>query len=117
MESISGQSLASPEDCLQSLIKSLKKEGFLQISKLIAGKGCASQTDEDQEARRRDSYSHFTLRLAFGMKADLRPWFIKQESELFKWRFTALNKEGVVRLLSIYDFDFKPVIITNSSTV
>lgn len=113
VENIGGQCLASPEECLQALQKALKKEGYFQFAKLITKKGCASQTEEDIEARRRDNYSHFTLRLAFGMKDDSRAWFIIHETELFKWRFSALNKEGVIKLLSIYDFDFKPVIKFN----
>lgn len=43
---------------------------------------------------RRDSVSHFAMRLAFCKTRDAREWFLKQEQRLFMLRFEGLRREA-----------------------
>lgn len=88
------------EDLKQAYINSLKKEGFPHYARLLTAQGCVSHTDNDLEARRKDHISHFILRLAYSLKDELQTYFIGHESELFKLRFTSLNKEGLAQFLA-----------------
>ena len=42
------------------------------------------------EAQRKDSVSHYVLRLAYCRTDELRRWFLAQECDLFKARFNTL---------------------------
>ncbi|XP_008292230.1 DNA primase large subunit [Stegastes partitus] len=59
-----------------------------------------SQTGpSEHEKRRKDHISHFILRLAYCQTEDLRRWFIQQEVDLFRYRFTDLPPEQKLELL------------------
>ncbi|OMJ27050.1 DNA primase large subunit [Smittium culicis] len=45
------------------------------------------------QQRRKDYISHFILRLSFSRTEELRTWFVKQESLLFKARFQEFDNE------------------------
>ncbi|XP_044278032.1 DNA primase large subunit isoform X4 [Varanus komodoensis] len=55
--------------------------------------------EEEHEARRKDHISHFILRLAFCQSEELRRWFIQQEMDLFRYRFTQLNDSLIEKFL------------------
>ncbi|KAM4693878.1 DNA primase large subunit [Discoglossus pictus] len=62
--------------------------------------------DEVYDQRRRDHISHFILRLAYCQSEDLRRWFIQQEMDLFKFRFSQLTKEKVQEFLKFNDLEY-----------
>uniref|UniRef100_A0A8D2LX44 DNA primase large subunit n=1 Tax=Varanus komodoensis TaxID=61221 RepID=A0A8D2LX44_VARKO len=59
--------------------------------------------EEEHEARRKDHISHFILRLAFCQSYELRRWFIQQEMDLFRYRFTQLNDSLIEKFLHLSD--------------
>lgn len=52
-----------------------------------------SRSSDVQMQRKKDHYSHWTLRLAFASTADLRQRFMRLETQLFKLRLQADNAE------------------------
>lgn len=52
-----------------------------------------SRSTDVQVQRKKDHYSHWTLRLAFASTADLRQRFMRLETQLFKLRLQADNAE------------------------
>mmetsp|Transcript_27483 Transcript_27483/g.65469 ORF Transcript_27483/g.65469 Transcript_27483/m.65469 type:complete len:516 (+) Transcript_27483:54-1601(+) len=49
---------------------------------------------EFEEDKRKDQISHYILRMAYSRTEELRRWFLRQEEQLFKYRFSALDVEG-----------------------
>jgi len=49
---------------------------------------------EKADFMRRDSISHYALRIAFCKTRDARDWFVRQEQRLFMLRFEALSAEA-----------------------
>lgn len=101
--------LKTIEDRKIALKNALKKDGYTHAAKLLTGLGCASHTDAEIEARKRDVLSHFILRLAYSQNPELRKWFVAMEVEYMKMRITSLNNEGMAKLLAINNFTYKPV--------
>ncbi|XP_012274098.1 DNA primase large subunit [Orussus abietinus] len=106
---LSWKNLKSPVERREALCDALNKDGLTYFAKLINGSGCSRHTDVELQARRRDHISHFIARLSFCRNNDLRRWFTVQEVELFKLRFSALNKEGTDRLLEISGLGHLPI--------
>uniref|UniRef100_A0A5F8G1Z5 DNA primase large subunit n=1 Tax=Monodelphis domestica TaxID=13616 RepID=A0A5F8G1Z5_MONDO len=66
------------------------------------------ESSEDEfDARRRDHISHFILRLAYCQSEDLRRWFIQQEMDLFRFRFSILPSDKVQGFLKDSHLQFE----------
>ncbi|PVU99464.1 hypothetical protein BB559_000708 [Furculomyces boomerangus] len=59
--------------------------------------------------RRKDYVSHFILRLSFSRTEELRSWFVKQESNLFKARFMNFDKEDQELLFTAANMDLRSI--------
>lgn len=105
--------LKSPEEKKVALLNFLRKDGYNYAAKLLNGLGCASHTEVELQARKRDHISHYILRLAYSQNQELRRWFVNMETEYIKLRFSSLNKEGILMLLSLNNFDYSPVSIVD----
>lgn len=89
----------------QNLNTSLIQDGLKHFAHLLYGKGCKSSTETELQYRRRDHISHFILRFAYCLDQQNQMWYINQEVEYFKLRFSSLDKEGIEKLLSMHTLD------------
>ncbi|NP_001407371.1 DNA primase large subunit isoform 3 [Mus musculus] len=65
--------------------------------------------EDEYEPRRRDHISHFILRLAYCQSEDLRRWFIQQEMDLLRFRFSILPKDKVQSFLKDSHLHFEAI--------
>ncbi|KAI8468231.1 MAG: eukaryotic and archaeal DNA primase, large subunit-domain-containing protein [Monoraphidium minutum] len=86
------------DDVIQDEVKSLLTKHKLRGGG--AGRG---------EAERRDVISHFILRLAYCRSADLRAWYVGQESALFKARFRELLPAEQVEFFSAQGLPYRAI--------
>nr|XP_019590167.1 PREDICTED: DNA primase large subunit [Rhinolophus sinicus] len=67
--------------------------------------------EDEYEPRRRDHISHFIVRLAYCQSEDLRRWFIQQEMDLLRFRFSILPKDKIQDFLRDSHLQFEAVSI------
>lgn len=65
--------------------------------------------EDEYEARRKDHISHFILRLAYCQSEDLRRWFIQQEMDLLRFRFSILPKDKIQDFLKDSHLHFEAI--------
>ena len=71
-------------------LRGVKGDEFrMKLEEVIAT--CLPMTQGTVEEVRKDQVSHFILRIAYCKTEDLRRWFLKHESELFRFRLERLD--------------------------
>ncbi|XP_042552885.1 DNA primase large subunit [Dipodomys spectabilis] len=65
--------------------------------------------EDEYEPRRKDHISHFILRLAYCQSEDLRRWFIQQEMDLLRFRFSILPKDKIQSFLKDSHLQFEAI--------
>ncbi|XP_023480075.2 DNA primase large subunit isoform X2 [Equus przewalskii] len=65
--------------------------------------------EDEYEPRRKDHISHFILRLAYCQSEDLRRWFIQQEMDLLRFRFSILPKDKIQSFLQDSHLHFEAI--------
>ena len=61
--------------------------------------------------RRKDRISHFILRMAFCQNAEQSKWFIQQELELFRTRFSLEPESEIMKFLRVNNLDLEHVSV------
>ena len=69
----------------------------------------AAAGPQAQPDARKDSVSHFILRLAYSRSEELRRWFLTQECALFRHRLSRLRGDGFARFLREHGLKFEEV--------
>lgn len=104
--------LKTLEERKKALHDALKMDGLKYYANLIYADGSNPQSEEHSQNRKKDHISHFILRLVYCNDPEQSKWFINQEVEFFKLRFSSLDKKGIEYLLSINNMDCIPVCFT-----
>eukprot|EP00440_Ansanella_granifera_P032179 gb/GFBE01034925.1/.p1 GENE.gb/GFBE01034925.1/~~gb/GFBE01034925.1/.p1 ORF type:complete len:511 (+),score=140.33 gb/GFBE01034925.1/:1-1533(+) len=79
---------------LRSRLSKDLSDSNLNIGYPVGQQRIASFLTDKADYTRRDSISHYALRLAFCKNRDARDWFVRQEQRLFVLRFDALSPEA-----------------------
>ncbi|KAL6423408.1 hypothetical protein ACFW04_010180 [Cataglyphis niger] len=101
--------LKTLEERKKALYDSLKSDGLKYYANLLYADGSNPQSEEHLQTRKKDHISHFILRLVYCHDMEQTKWFINQEVEFFKLRFSSLEKKGIEHLLSIINMDCVPI--------
>ncbi|XP_011161547.1 DNA primase large subunit [Solenopsis invicta] len=101
--------LKTLEDRKKALCDSLKSDGLKYYANLLYADGSNPQSEEHSQTRKKDHISHFILRLVYCHNDEQAKWFINQEVEFFKLRFSSLDKKGIEYLLNISNLDCIPI--------
>ncbi|XP_076648228.1 DNA primase large subunit [Halictus rubicundus] len=97
------------EDRKKNLSTSLGKDGLKHFVHLLYASGCKLPSETDLQCRRKDHLSHFIMRLSYCQDPDRQMWFINQEIELFRLRFSSLDSEGIKKLLSSHNIECQQI--------
>lgn len=104
--------LKTPEERKKALCDSLKSDGLKYFANLLYANGSNPQSEEHSLTRKKDHVSHFILRLVYCNNSEQRNWFVNQELEFFKLRFSSLDKKGIESLLISNNIDCVSVCFT-----
>uniref|UniRef100_A0A914Y6X0 DNA primase large subunit n=1 Tax=Panagrolaimus superbus TaxID=310955 RepID=A0A914Y6X0_9BILA len=77
-----------------------------KLMPLATGK-CFKNNLEDE--RRKDRISHCILRMAFCQSPEQTKWFIQQEVELFRSRFSIETQDNILNFLRVNNFELEQV--------
>ncbi|XP_071579342.1 DNA primase large subunit [Temnothorax nylanderi] len=101
--------LKTLEERKKAFCDSLKSDGLKYYANLLYADGSNPQSEEHSQTRRKDHISHFILRLVYCHDVEQTNWFVKQEVEFFKLRFSSLDKKGIEHLLSVNNLNCVPI--------
>lgn len=89
----------NPDDIDRKLKERLKDIEYI---------GANTHTPDDLE-RQNDNISHWMLRLAFCKTSDMKQWFVRNEVNLFRYRFKQLETKTRERFFKISEFHLQKV--------
>ncbi|XP_011873303.1 PREDICTED: DNA primase large subunit-like [Vollenhovia emeryi] len=101
--------LKTLEDRKRAFGDSLKSDGLKYYANLLHADGSNPQSEEHSQTRRKDHIAHFILRLVYCRDVEQVRWFVNQEVEFFKLRFSSLDKKGIEQLFSISNLNCTPI--------
>ncbi|XP_008478768.1 DNA primase large subunit-like [Diaphorina citri] len=96
------------EEWRKAILDEIKTQGMKSFHKVFTGNGLG-KLEQDYEARRKDHITHFICRLTYSRTEELRRWFIAQELDLFRLRWTQLSSEGRQAFLKSNDFCYMSI--------
>lgn len=96
------------EEWRKAILEEMKTQGLKVLHKVFTGSGLG-KLEQDYEARRRDHITHFICRLTYSRTEELRRWFITQELDLFRLRWTYLSSEGRQAFLKSNEFCYSSI--------
>ncbi|KAI5721708.1 hypothetical protein M8J77_024552 [Diaphorina citri] len=96
------------EEWRKAILDEIKTQGMKSFHKVFIGNGLG-KLEQDYEARRKDHITHFICRLTYSRTEELRRWFIAQELDLFRLRWTHLSSEGRQAFLKSNDFCYMSI--------
>jgi DNA primase large subunit len=73
--------------------------------------------DERRPPLSKDEISHFALRLAYCRTEELRRWFLLNECQLFKHRFSKLDAFAKASFLEEHEMEYKPIQVEEFFTL
>ncbi|RCH81500.1 hypothetical protein CU098_004655 [Rhizopus stolonifer] len=98
--------------CIENTLiraKDLKVELSKTLDEHLSLKSNSSKAENLYEERRKDHISHFVLRMAYCRSEDMRAWFVRQETTLFKFRFEQETTEEKKAFLQKLNLNWKMI--------
>ncbi|XP_064626555.1 DNA primase large subunit-like [Lineus longissimus] len=111
VETIGIRHLKTSTEYAENMEKELRN---LNMKSLLRPKNVSADSEDidlekEFNERRKEHVSHFILRLAYSRSEDLKRWFLAQEIDLFKYRFTQETLGSVKEFLDVNNLNYSPI--------
>ncbi|XP_013394623.1 DNA primase large subunit [Lingula anatina] len=107
VENAGAKHLKGSDEYNNSVRDELKK--FINHSSKPKNGSIYDMSDKEYDDIRKDLISHFVLRLAYCKSDELRRWYIQQETDLFRYRFSVESKESIQMFLKENKLNYSPI--------
>lgn len=97
------------DDWKNALKNDLQKQNIDSWYKLSSSIKDEKMDEIISKTRQKDHVSHFLLRLAYCRTEESRRWFISQETDLFRFRFSMENSEDIRIFMKENKMNFQPI--------